>query len=147
MGGIVLGGKNERFHRIHGDIVASYTYVNDERAMVLWPRFRTGVPAFVVCDSAAWQYDDEAYLAIQAKTVADLWGEAPDSQRWFQIAKIIHDGLQDLVRLPPAPLVPIGPKGDVIGEAALRANGKTVASGEVTMPTAAELMHYERNTH
>ena len=144
---MILGGPNARFQRVHGDIVCSYQYVQDERAMVLWPRFRKGVPAFIVCDSSAWKYDDELYLAQQAKTVSDLWGEAADSKRWFQIAKIIHDGLQDLVRLPPAPLVPIGPKGDVIGEAALRANGKTIAGGEITMPTADELQRYERRLH
>ena len=146
--GVILGGPNARFQRRHGDIMASYQYINDERAMVLWPMFRKGATAFVVCDSSAWKYDDPVYLARQAKVVSEMWGEAPDSKRWFQIASIIHDGLPDLVRMKPAPDHPVdAPKRLVIGEAVLRAMGRELAGGEVTMPTAAELLHYERNTH
>lgn len=145
MTGIILGGPNARFQRIHGDIVASYQYVNDERAMVLWPRFRKGVPAFVVCDSAAWKYDDPKYLAQQARHVANLWGEAPDSKRWFQIASIIHDGLSDLVRLKPKPTA-VELSGTTIGEAELMVQGKRVFGAEVTLPTADEMDRYER-TH
>lgn len=140
--GIILGGPNSRFQRRIGDIMVSYQYLQGERAMALWPVYRSGVPAFIVCDSAAWQYDNPKYLAAQARTVANLWGEAPDSRRWFQIAQIIHDGLQDLVRLKPAP--DEKENGPVIGDATLHANGKAVASGEVFMPSAADLQRYER---
>lgn len=142
-GGIMLGGPNARYQRVHGDIVASYQYVNDERAMVLWPQFRKNVTAFVVCDSAAWKYDDPVYLAKQARHVANLWGEAPDSQRWFQIAKIIHEGLADLIRLKPKPV--IAHTMPTIGEMELMVAGRRVAGAEMTMPTADEMAHYERD--
>jgi hypothetical protein len=125
---IVLGGPNARFQRVHGDIVASYQYVNDERAMCLWPKHRkSGVTPFIVCDSSAWKYDEPKYLAQQAKVACDLWGF--DSSHWYRIATIIHDGLEDLIRLPPAPEKII--TGPSIGDASLILDGQKIAEREV----------------
>lgn len=144
--GIVLGGENARFQRVHGDVVASYQYVNGERAMVLWPRYRKGVPAYIVCDSAAFKYDDPKYLAQQAKVACELWGMETSTVNWYKVAKIIHDGLGDLVRLPPLMAQP-GGEGPAIGEASLILGGKEVMAREVNMPTLDELARYEGTKH
>lgn len=142
--GIEIGGRNERFHRVHGDIVASYGYVNDERAVILYPlRRKNGVTPYVVCDSAAWKYDDPGYLAQQAKVACELWGWEPSAQAWFRVAKVIHEGLGDLTRLPPAPQAH-APQGPVIGEAELQIGGRTIGGAEVTAPTLDELARFER---
>lgn len=143
--GVVLGGPNARFRRIHGDIVASYQYVNGERAMVLWPRHRKNVPAFIVCDSAAFKYDNPKYLASQARKCAEMWGMAPSSTVWFHVATIIHEGLGDLIRLPPEP--PQVVSGPVIGEASLRLNGVEIGGAEVRLPTLDELARFEGTSH
>lgn len=141
--GIMLGGTNERFHRVHGDIVASYTYVNDERAMILYPKNRrNGVTPYCVCDSAAWKYDDPQYLAQQAKVACDLFGWEASTQAWYRIAKVIHEGLGDLLRLPPSPQS-VAPQGPVIGEAELMIGGKTITGAEITAPTPDELARYD----
>ncbi len=46
----------------HGDLAVIFTWVNDERAMVLLPTHRPGAPWYIVRDSTAWRYDDPAYL-------------------------------------------------------------------------------------
>jgi len=146
-GGIVLGGKNARFQRMIGDIVVSFQYINGERAMCLWPKInQKRVPAFIVCDSAAWKYDNPRYLAQQAKQCCDLWGEAHGTRRWYAIAKIIHEGLGDLVRLPPAPQL-VEAQGPSIGEISLLVDGKVVSTGEVTAPDENELDAYARTRH
>jgi len=144
--GMVLGGKNARFQRVHGDVVASYQYVNDERAMVLWPRFRKGGTAFIVCDSAAFKYADPHYLAEQAKVACELWGWEPAPDQWFKIAKIIDEGLADLVKMPPPP-ASLAPQGPSVGEASLILGGRTITTGEITAPTPDELSRYQRATH
>ena len=63
--------------RQHGDLVVVFTWVNDERAMVLLPAFRPGAPWYIVCDSTAWRYDDPAYLARQCVTACYVLGIEP----------------------------------------------------------------------
>lgn len=38
--------------RQHGDLTAIYTWINDERALVLVPTYRPGAPWYVVMESA-----------------------------------------------------------------------------------------------
>lgn len=144
--GITLGGKNARFIRVHGDIVVAYQYVNGERAMVMWPRYRQGVTGFIVCDSAAFKYTDPVYLAKQAKLCCELWGWEPAPDQWYKIAKIIDEGLADLVKLPPEPET-AKPQGRSIGEASLIVGGRTLSTGEITLPTPADLDSYRRAAH
>ena len=143
---VLLGGANARFQRVHGDIVASYQYVNDERAMALWPREKKmHAAAFIVCDSAAWRYNPDAprrdwfgpkgelicgplYLMQQAMIAAEVMGMDSGKATVMRIASIIAEGLADLVRLPPE-MPP--PRKKPIGEAILLINGQRVASGEV----------------
>lgn len=143
---ILLGGANARFQRVHGDIVASYQYVNDERAMALWPREKKQhSAAFIVCDSAAWRYDPDRprgewfgkqgelicgplYLMQQAMIAARVMGMDGNKSTVVRIATIIAEGLEDLVRLPPN-MPP--PKPKPIGEATLLIDGQVVSTREI----------------
>lgn len=115
--------------RQHGDILAIYTWVNDERALVLMPARRGKSPWYIVCESAAWKYDDPGYLARQARKAAEVLGMDETTSTWYRIAKIIHEGLPDLVHMPPAPLPELSKH--TIGEMKLFADGHLVGGEEI----------------
>ncbi len=108
-----------------GEITQILTWVNDERAMVLLPTFRKGAPWYIVCESAAYKYDDEDYLVTQCRKAAEVLGMAESADTWFKIAKIIHDGLSDLIRMPSSP--PVEYSKAAYGNMELKADGKTIA--------------------
>lgn len=113
--------------RLHGDILAIYTWVNDERAMVLIPALRApGSPWFIVCESAAWKYDDPHYLARQAAKAAEVLGMDETTSSWYRIATLIHEGLPDLIRMPSSPQE--AELGKAIGEMHLKADGEIIKS-------------------
>lgn len=113
--------------RLHGDILAIYTWVNDERAMVLIPALRApGSPWFIVCESAAWKYDDPHYLARQAAKAAEVLGMDETTSSWYRIATLIHEGLPDLIRMPSSPQE--AEVGKAIGEMHLKSDGQIIAS-------------------
>lgn len=115
--------------RQHGDIIAIYTWVNDERALVLLPAYRKGAPWYVVCESAAFRYDNPHYLARQAAKAAEVLGFESSQQTWMRIATIIHEGLPDLIRMPG--FQPPEPKGAAYGQMVLRADGKPIAAQDL----------------
>ena len=147
---ILIGGKYARFQRVHGDIVASYQYINGERAMSLWPREKKLRPgAFIVCDSAAWRYNPDnprqdrydkdgklqcgpLYLMQQAQAAAVIMQMDTTKSTIVRIATIIAEGLVDLVRLPPE-RPEDRPEGQrkPIGEASLIIRGKNVATRDI----------------
>lgn len=143
---VMFGGKNAHFQRVHGDIVACYQYINDERAMVLYPREKKmAAGAFIVCDSSAWTYNPDLprsewhdaqgnliagphHLVRQAIVAARVMGMDTTRATIMRIATIIAEGLGDLVRMgPQRPQEQKKP----IGEATLLIGGKPVASGKV----------------
>ena len=72
--------------------------------MVLIPALRApGSPWFIVCESAAWKYDDPHYLARQAAKAAEVLGMDETTSSWYRIATLIHEGLPDLIRMPSRP--------------------------------------------
>lgn len=115
--------------RQHGDITAIYTWVNDERALVLVPTFRKNAPWYIVCESAAWKYDDERYLAHQAPKACEVLGIEPSTTNWVRIAGIINDGLPDLVRIPTRP--EYKPEGRKFGELKVMANGVQIGGEDI----------------
>lgn len=117
-------------HRF-GEITQVLTWVNDERAMVLVPSFRKGAPWFVVCESAAWKYGEDAYLVKQSKKAAEVLGMGDSSHTWLKIAAIIEEGLPDLIRMPAAP-VPDLLKA-AFGQMELREGGKTIAQQDIRL--------------
>lgn len=116
---------------VFGSITVLYTWVNDERAMVLIPTHRKGAGWFIVCDSAAWRYDDERYLVQQARKACEVMGDEPSMNNAIKIAKIIHDGLETLIRMPSAPTKELikGSFGRMQG----RADGKVFAEEEIRL--------------
>lgn len=107
--------------RRHGDLTAIYTWINDERALVLVPTYRPGAPWYVVMESAAYKYDDTKYLARQCAIACDVLGIEPTTYNWARVATIINEGLPDLVRMPSEPLV--APSGKAYGALKLFADG------------------------
>lgn len=121
--------RRAHLHRRHGDLLAVFTWVNDERAMVLLPAFRPGAPWYIVLESAAFKYDDPAYLARQCVTACEVLGIEPSRANWVRVAGIIHDGLPDLIRMPSAP--PAEFHRGSIGEMTLRADGQVLAQQDI----------------
>ncbi len=114
-----------------GDLIIAFTWMNDERAMVILPAFRKYARWYIVLDSAAFKYDDPNYLAMQGKVAAEVLGMRPAPENWFKIAKVIHEGLPDLIRMPfaPQPEKMLGSMGTV----ALRENGVVVDEFELVL--------------
>jgi hypothetical protein len=144
MNGIVLGGEHSFRMRVHGDIVECLQWVNDEPALVIWPKNRQNVPAFIVCMSSAFKYDDLHYLAAQARHVCGLWG-FDDRSHWYRLATVVHDALEDLVRMPPAPSTYEDRKRSTasIGELSVTGDGKLLGETEVKLPEADERVTYQ----
>lgn len=95
--------RKAHLHRQHGDLLAVYTWINGERALVLIPAFRPKAPWYVVLDSAAYKYDDPQYLARQCVTACEVLGIEPNKTNWVRIATIINEGLPDLIAMPSEP--------------------------------------------
>lgn len=129
--GASLDLRKAHLSRHHGDILAIYTWVNDERALVLLPALRKGAPWYVVCESAAWKYDDPAYLAQQCAKACDVLGMEPSRPNWVRIATIIHEGLPDLIRMPSAP--PAEYLRGSFGHMELRADGQKIAGEDILL--------------
>lgn len=118
-------------HKAHqiGEIVYLLTWINDERALVIMnANKQAGSPWFVVCESASFKYDDEKYLAAQSRKCAEVIGLEYSTGVWFKIAKIIHDGLPDLIRMPSAPETEFA---KAFGEMTLKGDGAILKQEEM----------------
>lgn len=125
--------------RIHGDLAVVFTWVNDERSMVLIPHLRKRAPWFVVTESAAYTWDDMdarnvPVVARKAAKACEVLGIEPGPWNCRRVAGLIIDGLEDLIRMPGAP-DPEKTKG-VYGQMALQANGETVTAEGVRYDVA-----------
>jgi hypothetical protein len=117
--------------RRHGDLMAIYTWINDERALVLVPHLRPGAPWYVVMDSAAWRYDDPRYLAKQCAIACDVLGIEPSQRNWVRVASIINEGLPDLITMPSAP--PPEYERSAIGAMALMEDGVQIGGEDIKL--------------
>ena len=132
-----------QFKRVHGEFMALYTYVNDERAMILFPHRRRGLngappPWAIVCDSSAFKYADDEYLMLQAMTFCRMW-DMTERSTVIKVATIINEGLSDLIRLKPK--AEFKSEAPVLGEADLLIGGDKIATHEITMPEVADVRH------
>lgn len=118
-------------HHVFGDIIQILTWVNDERAMVLMPTYRTRAPWYIVCESAAFKYDDMRYLAAQCRKAAGVLGMGDDLDTWHKLATIIHDGLADLIRMPSSPLPEYHAASH--GSMTLKADGQVIAHEDLRL--------------
>lgn len=126
--------RKAHLHRQHGDLLAVYTWINAERALVLIPAFRRKAPWYVVMESAAYQYDDPTYLAHKCVKACEVLGIEPCRANWVRIATIINEGLPDLYRMPSEPYQ--ATVGQEFGEIKVMADGKAVAAEALTIPYA-----------
>lgn len=120
--------------RQHGDITAIYTWVNDERAMVMVPTFRAGAPWFIVMESAAFTWDDENPRNVQevvrkSMKACEVLGIEPTPVNCRRIAGIVIDGLPDLIRMPSSP--PAEFHRASFGRMELRAGGTPIAGEDI----------------
>lgn len=128
---VTLDPRKAHLTRQHGDLVAALTWVNDERALVLLPAYRPGAPWYVVCESAAWRYDDPAHLATQCVKACEVLGLEPSRSNWVRVATIIHETLPDLIRMPAAPLPEL--RNSSVGAMTLRADGQVLAQQDIRL--------------
>lgn len=117
--------------RQHGDLLAVYTWVDDERALILIPAYRKGAAWYILKDSAAYKYDNDDYLARQCRTAAEVLGMEPSPNNWFKLASIIIEGIPDLLEMPSAPEREM--MRAAIGEMQLRADGALMAQEEIRL--------------
>lgn len=118
-------------HHQYGDLIAIYTWVNDERALVLIPAYRKNSAWYIVCESAAYKYDNMQYLAAQCKKAAEVLGMEPSPNNWYKLATVIHDGLPELCAMPSAP--PAELSKAAYGEMKLLEDGKLIAGQEIRL--------------
>lgn len=125
--------------RIHGDIAAVYTWIDEERSLVLIPIHRHKPTWFIVQDSAAYKYADDGYLMQQAFKACEVMGFGVSPGTAYRIAKIIIEGLGDLIGMPnEAPDLVETAAQKTIGEMhILDEDGKTVASEAIHAPDGA----------
>lgn len=127
--GVSLDTRRAHMVRQHGDLLAIYTWVNDERALVLLPFMRIRPGWWVVCESAAFKYDNDVYLKKAAMAACVQMGLEPSPNNWFRIAKVISEGLPDLIRMPgfqPPPAT-----GPTYGHLTVRADGVEIAGEDL----------------
>ena len=120
--------------RVHGDITAIFSWLNDERAMFLIPHLRKGAPWYVVMEGAAHTWDDHdpgniPTVVSKSTKACEVLGIEPNPSNCRRIAGIIIDGLPDLIRMPTSP--PIEYHRATFGRMELRANGEPIAGEDV----------------
>lgn len=125
--------------RRHGDLLAIYSWVNDERALILLPAHRPGTPWYVVLESAALTWDDSnpanvPAVAAKALKACEVLGFEPTPRNAQRIAAIVIDGLPDLIRMPADP--PAELHDTSIGRLTLRADGRTLAEQDLRFERA-----------
>ncbi|WP_067070395.1 hypothetical protein [Roseateles chitosanitabidus] len=126
--------------RVHGDIVAVLTWVNDARALVLIPAIRRDAGWYIVEESAAYLWninaidraERDAALAHanrQAHIACGMLGIEPSTRNRARLIGIVTDVMPDLLRMPSAP----GEEylAGSIGQMLLRADGKAIAGEDI----------------
>jgi hypothetical protein len=120
--------------RVHGDITVIFSWVNDERAMVLVPHLRKGAPWYVVMESASFTWNDEdakniPVVVAKAAKACEVLGIEPSPWNCRRIAGLIIDGLPDLIRMPSTP--PAEYHRASFGHMELRADGQVLAADDI----------------
>jgi hypothetical protein len=93
------------------------------------PSHRPGAPWYIVMESVSYEYDDPHELKRRAMKACEVLGLEPSKPNWFRIAKIIHDGLPDLVRMPSSP--PPEYLAGAMGQMILKEAGKVIAGEDI----------------
>ena len=131
-----INTRNAHLVRQHRDITAIYSYVNDERALILTPSYRPGAPWFCVLESAAYSWDDSEPRNIpqvvrKASKACEVLGLEPTAQNARRVAEIIIDGLPDLIRMPTAKEKEM--RAESIGRMQLLADGEVLNEEDIRL--------------
>lgn len=135
-----LNFANSYLSRVHGEITAIYTWMGEERVMVLLPTYRSNATWFVVREPLAHLYDNPRHLLTKAIEACDVMGFGISKFTAALVARVIHDGLPDLIGMPSAP--PPEMTKASYGSLILSADGKPIAAEEVRYE-AGENAEYE----
>ena len=138
--GVSLDLRKAHHSRIHGDIVAVLTWVNDERSLVLLPAHRKDAGWYILGESAAWKWNINAidpternqvlvHADAQARIACMMMGIEATLRNRARIVNIITDVLPDLVRMPAAPEQEM--VDAALGEMRLMADGKVIAAEDI----------------
>jgi len=132
--GIHIGGAGSWKQHTVGDIVVSLQWVNDEPAMLIWPKVkRIGTKgAFAICLSSAYKYTDMDYLIKQSIVCAEFIGMDTIKFTINRIADAILNNLQDLCEMPPEQMVKAKQQEKAIGDMVLKLNGDVILEKEMT---------------
>lgn len=133
---VLIGGEKAYLQRIAGDIVISYQWVNQEPAMIIWPKIKRLATkgAYVIPIDSAYKYADMDYLVEAAAKAAEFIGMDESRFTIHRIATAILDGLPDLLEMPPEPNGLNKLQNEQIGEAKIIVDGRTILDTELTVP-------------
>ena len=135
-----LNFANSHLSRVHGDITCLYTWMGEERVMVLLPTYRRNASWFIIREPLAHKYDDARQLLRSAIEACDVMGFGLSKLTAAKIARIIHDGLPDLCAMPSAP--PPEMSKATYGSLIVNADGKPIGGEEIRYE-AAEVAEYQ----
>jgi len=130
--GVEIGGDKCWKQVVQGDLVGTFTWVNDEPALIITPKAVSIKGAYIVCMSSAYKYTNIDYLIQQAVACANHIGMDGKSKFTVRrIADLIMNNLQDLCEMPPEKMVMPKEKGKAVGEMVLKVNGETKIEQEM----------------
>ncbi|MGL4573748.1 MAG: hypothetical protein ACRCV9_03060 [Burkholderiaceae bacterium] len=134
---VTLDTRKAHLVRTHGDLTAIYTWLNDERAVVIAAHLRPGSPWYVVPESACYEWDDNdpanvPLIVQKCQKACEVLGVESSMTNCMRIARIVIEGIPDLIRMPPKP--PDERVGIRIGAMQLRAEGELLVEQDVRMP-------------
>ena len=112
--------------RTYGDLTVIFTWMNDERAMVLLPTYRKNAPWFVIADSAAHKYLEPRYVAQQAAKAAEVLGM---ESQVYRLGTLMVDNLEELVLMPSKPPAQISRAS--FGQVIATADGREIGGDEI----------------
>jgi hypothetical protein len=126
--------RKSHLSRSYGDIVVVFSWINDERALFLIPRFRARAPWFVVMEPAAHEWNDQdptmlMMVISRAVKACDVLGIEPTPRNARRIIGIVNDAIPELVRMPSSP-PPEYARGS-LGSLIIRANGEEIGGEEI----------------
>lgn len=140
---VLVGGDKAWKIKQYGDVVASFQWVNEEPALILFPRSKKAFTrgAFVIGLSAIHQYvnsdgyPNTEYLIPQSAKAAEFLGMDQTQFSVNMIADAILDSAEDLVRMPPEPVGMTEKQHNAtVGEALIKVDGRTILDEEITVP-------------
>lgn len=124
-------------HQAYGDLLAIFSWINDERALFLIPRYRKGAPWYIVMEPAAHSWSDQSEWAnipavcAKGSKACEVLGIEPNPTNVRRIVGIVNDAIPVLVRMPHSPDKELH-RGS-FGQMRLRADGKELAAQDIRL--------------